>query len=82
MAALGGIGFTVSLFIAQLAYTDPEIVGIAKVGILAGSLISGAVGAGLLLWQTTGGTHAPPSAVEKRATVQHGDPIGRAQARR
>lgn len=49
VAALGGIGFTVSLFIAQLAYEDAGTVSTAKVGIIAGSLISATVGAVLLL---------------------------------
>lgn len=49
VAALGGIGFTVSLFIAQLAYTDAATIDTAKVGIFAGSLISGLLGAVLLL---------------------------------
>jgi NhaA family Na+:H+ antiporter len=49
IAALGGIGFTVSLFIAQLAYEKPEIVDTAKVGILAGSLASAATGTAILL---------------------------------
>ncbi len=49
IAALGGIGFTVSLFIAQLAYDTQDTVDSAKVGIFAGSLISGAVGALILL---------------------------------
>jgi NhaA family Na+:H+ antiporter len=43
-AALGGIGFTVSLFITPLAYDDPLLVGAAKLGILGGSLISAAIG--------------------------------------
>ena len=34
---LAGIGFTVSLFIAALAYDDPATIAIAKIGILAGS---------------------------------------------
>ena len=48
VAALGGIGFTVSLFIAELAYEDDQLANIAKIGILAASLTSGIVGAALL----------------------------------
>jgi NhaA family Na+:H+ antiporter len=48
IAAIGGIGFTVSLFIAQLAYESQETVDVAKVGIFAGSLVSGAIGALIL----------------------------------
>jgi NhaA family Na+:H+ antiporter len=43
-AALGGIGFTVSLFIPPLAYDDPLLIGAAKLGILGGSVISAVVG--------------------------------------
>ena len=40
---LGGIGFTMSLFIAQLAFPvlEGEWLGLAKVGILTGSLLAG-----------------------------------------
>ena len=48
LAALGGIGFTVSLFIAELAFTDEALVNEAKVGIFAGSIVSGVLGAVLL----------------------------------
>ena len=41
---LAGIGFTMSLFIANLAFNSPELLNVAKVGILTGSLISGIVG--------------------------------------
>jgi NhaA family Na+:H+ antiporter len=49
VAAVGGIGFTVSLFIAQLAFADPATVELAKVGIFAGSIASGILGALLLV---------------------------------
>ncbi len=43
-AAVAGIGFTVSLFIADLAFEDEGLVTQAKVGILAASLIAGTLG--------------------------------------
>ncbi|WP_415720524.1 Na+/H+ antiporter NhaA [Photobacterium ganghwense] len=46
---LAGIGFTMSLFIAHLALS-PELVDVAKLGILSASLISALVGIGLLRW--------------------------------
>jgi len=49
VAAVAGIGFTVSLFIADLAYTDATLVETAKVGIFFGSVIAGALGALLML---------------------------------
>jgi len=41
---LCGIGFTMSLFIANLAFETNELLDIAKIGILSASLISGIVG--------------------------------------
>jgi NhaA family Na+:H+ antiporter len=46
---LGGIGFTMSLFVANLAFGATDTLEIAKVGILAASLISGIAGALVLL---------------------------------
>ncbi|MFX0052453.1 MAG: Na+/H+ antiporter NhaA [Candidatus Hermodarchaeota archaeon] len=43
-AWLGGIGFTMSLFIASLALIDPTNLIMAKIGIIVGSLISGLIG--------------------------------------
>ena len=44
---LGGIGFTVSLFIANLSYDAPDLVSLlneAKLGIFAGTIASGLIG--------------------------------------
>jgi NhaA family Na+:H+ antiporter len=46
---LAGIGFTVALFVAGLAFTDPGQQGAAKLGILAASLAAGILGS-TALW--------------------------------
>lgn len=46
---LGGIGFTMSLFVADLAFADPVLLDAAKVGILVGSAVSAVIGTVLLL---------------------------------
>jgi NhaA family Na+:H+ antiporter len=44
-AALGGIGFTMALFVAELAFPQaPELLAIAKVGVLAASVTAGLLG--------------------------------------
>ncbi len=46
---IAGVGFTMSIFIATLAFIEtPQYVDSAKVGILIGSLISGIIGASIL----------------------------------
>jgi Na+:H+ antiporter, NhaA family len=47
-AAVAGIGFTVSLFIAGLAFDAPQLEAAAKVGILGASLVASVVGWALL----------------------------------
>ena len=64
VAALGGIGFTVSLFIAQLAFEDEALIGDAKVGILAASVLATAVGA--LLLRTAGSAQSSEPAASSR----------------
>ena len=49
VAALGGIGFTVSLFVSELAFADPAVTATAKVGIFLGSIAAGLLGTALLL---------------------------------
>lgn len=41
---LGGLGFTMSLFIANLAYVDEDLVAAAKMGVIIGSLVAGFLG--------------------------------------
>jgi NhaA family Na+:H+ antiporter len=62
-AALGGIGFTVSLFITDLAFTDAALISQAKVGILTASTAAALAGAVLLLTAPAGtaATLSPPN---------------------
>ena len=41
---LGGMGFTMSLFISNLAFSSEALLNPAKIGILTGSLIAGVIG--------------------------------------
>ncbi len=50
---LGGIGFTMAIFIGDLAYLhQPELQVLAKTGILTASLLAGVAGCGWLWWCT------------------------------
>jgi Na+:H+ antiporter, NhaA family len=50
LGALAGIGFTVALFVTDLAYSSVPDIGVdpAKIAILAASLVAGLVGAAML----------------------------------
>ena len=48
VAWLGGIGFTMSLFIASLAFEGTTLLDSAKVGILTASVLAALVGAAVL----------------------------------
>jgi NhaA family Na+:H+ antiporter len=52
---LAGIGFTMALFIANLAF-GPELINAAKAGILMASIASATVGIAILLWLSPRGT--------------------------
>lgn len=44
VAMLAGVGFTMSLFISELAFTDDNTIYIAKIGILMTSILAGTLG--------------------------------------
>ncbi|MAB37467.1 MAG: Na+/H+ antiporter NhaA [Aequorivita sp.] len=53
---LAGIGFTMAIFIAGLAFSSsPEYIDSAKIGILIGSFISAIIGYGILRFKTVKG---------------------------
>jgi NhaA family Na+:H+ antiporter len=45
---VGGIGFTVALFIANLSFTSPDLLAAGKIGALSGSIVAGVLGLLLL----------------------------------
>ena len=48
LACLTGIGFTMSLFIGNLAFADPQQIETVKLGVISGSVVSGILGYCLL----------------------------------
>jgi NhaA family Na+:H+ antiporter len=48
VSLLCGVGFTMSLFIGSLAFPDAQTLEAVKLGVLVGSVLSAAVGFGLL----------------------------------
>lgn len=47
VSLFAGVGFTMSIFIGMLAFSDPNLLGAAKLGVLAGSVIAAVLG---LIW--------------------------------
>ncbi|MEQ8665092.1 MAG: Na+/H+ antiporter NhaA [Rhodospirillales bacterium] len=53
VAILTGIGFTMSLFIGGLAFSDPEHAGLVRIGVLGGSFLSAVLGFSVLRYAST-----------------------------
>ncbi|WP_337658759.1 Na+/H+ antiporter NhaA [Sphingorhabdus sp. Alg231-15] len=58
LACLTGIGFTMSLFIGNLAFVDPAQIETVKLGVISGSLVSGLLGYLLLRFARPAGAAA------------------------
>lgn len=65
VSLLAGIGFTMSLFIGTLAFTDPEYARAVRLGVLSGSLMSAICGYLVLRFATT----PEPVAVARRVAA-------------
>ncbi len=72
VGVLGGIGFTMSIFIATLAFPEPPDLAAAKLGVLVGSAISGVLGLvfGYLYFRAFANPSADPT------TANHAPPNG------
>ena len=47
LGVVAGVGFTMALFVAQLAFADAALLAAAKVGVLLGSLLAAVLSLGL-----------------------------------
>jgi NhaA family Na+:H+ antiporter len=69
VSLLCGIGFTMSLFIGTLAFTDPEFAAPIRLGVLGGSLLSAVVGFVVLRFAPVRASSAPEVDAEPQEPV-------------
>jgi NhaA family Na+:H+ antiporter len=73
LGSVAGVGFTMAIFIAQLAFTQSALLSAAKIGILAASAFAAvlAVVLGRLVLPATCATGAAETADEAEASAEH-----------
>lgn len=76
LASLAGIGFTVSLFVTELAFTGGELADRAKIGIFIGSTVAGIAGYLLLRASPTPQEALEASREDMGLTPSEPDPDG------
>ena len=69
VSALAGIGFTMSLFIGGLSFTDATLMNEVRVGVLAGSLVSAIIGFAVLKLAPPLETSVPSPAVHSKTAA-------------
>lgn len=68
-AILGGVGFTMAIFVANLAFVDDQLITAAKIGILSASTLAGVIGFLFLFVQAKGAHDAGVSYLRVTADV-------------
>ncbi|MEO1425137.1 MAG: Na+/H+ antiporter NhaA, partial [Pseudomonadota bacterium] len=64
IACLAGVGFTMSLFIGGLSYSDPALMNQVRLGVLSGSIVSGIVGYAALMIASSRAAEPAPAPAE------------------
>jgi NhaA family Na+:H+ antiporter len=72
LGVVAGVGFTMSLFVAQLAFADPSHLAAAKLGVLSGSALAALLGLALgrALLSPIQGTHFATTADEAECSTE------------
>jgi NhaA family Na+:H+ antiporter len=60
-SVLAGVGFTMAIFVANLAFTSDAVITVAKAGILLASIVAGTAGFIVLRFATRPNEEAPAS---------------------
>lgn len=67
IACLAGVGFTMSLFIGGLSFSDPEMMNQVRMGVLSGSILSGILGYAALMIASAKSEPVPEEAAAQPA---------------